>query len=551
MRNRFSPLAAHLLVADSCTFLGMFVGALLFHQPRVSAQSATPAPFLYPPFLGEAERASSIFDHTSPRYSGQNSTEVFRLTTFNGTVAYCPTDTPTPIGAATPNPLPTPRCRSGSSSNDLGISYDGHNGIDYVIRYQPVVAAADVEAVERAGWRSPTDRRFSYGLYVLLRHPNGYRTLYGHLSALNVFLCLTTGCSFPRGTVIGISGNTGSSSGAHLHFSVFNSAYVGSSDIQNSVVDPYGWTPASAPLWANNQRNSLWVQRPPVGANPAILPRGTALPALTQAPSQTILDDNTATIVSSGCSWTEINNVTATNGQMRYTIPVNTGSPGCSVRWRPTSGLQRGVYQVWVRVPSVDSWTASQYADGAIYEIKHHLESQPGVSAYERIILSQQEVITSGAWLNRQIYLGSYSFAGLGADEYILLGNVVTGTVTSNGRLVADSIVLGLERAVATPTPTRTATHTPTPTATLYLPYKLYLPLTLKDCCSAGVGGQGYPAPGARALPEETPPPPSVTAPAEDYPGLATPTASPSPNPSASRTPTGTRTPRPTRTPKP
>lgn len=555
MRQSLSSRGTPIAVLIVSALLGFGVGAAFFNRPSVYAQSATPAPFLYPPFLGEAIRASSILDHSAPVYTGgQNN--VFRITTFNGTVAFCATDTPTPIGYnPTPGATPTPRCRSGSSDNNLGISYDGHNGIDYVIRYQPVAAAADTDAVERAGWRSVTNRTFSYGLYVLLRHPNGYRTLYGHLSSLNVYLCLTTGCSFPHGTVIGVSGNTGQSTGAHLHFSVFNGAYVGTSDAQSSVVDPYGWTPASTPVWTNNQRNSLWLQRPSVGSNPAILPRGTALPALTQAPSKTFLDDNAASIISGNCSWTEISNATATNGQMRFTNPVNTGTAGCSIRWRPLSSLQRGVYQVWVQVPSVGSWTASQYADGAIYEIRHHLESQPGVSTHERVIMSQREVIESGSWLNRQIYLGSYFFAGLGADEYVLLSNLVTGTAPSDARLVADSIILALERGVATPTSTRTSTRTPTATATLYLPHKRYVPLILNNCCGT-TGGQGYPPPGARGVPTEVlPPPPSATLGA--YPGLVTDTATPTPTvsttptPSPSRTVTSTRTPRLTRTPRP
>jgi len=452
--------------------LGFGLGVLMINKDVAQAQSATPVPFLYPPFLGDALYASSIFDHSAPTYSGGQN-DVHRITTFNGTVVYCATNTPTPVGfTGTPGPTPTPRCQSGSSYS--GVSYDGHNGIDYVIRYQPVVAAADVEAVERAGWRSPTNRNFSYGLYVLLRHPNGYRTLYGHLSALNVYLCLTVGCSFSHGTVIGISGNTGSSSGPHLHFSVFNGEYIGTPDIQDSVIDPYGWVPTSAPVWANNQRNSLWIQPPFVGTNPAILPRGTALPQITQAPSQTVLDDSIATFTATGCTWTEINNSIATNGQMRYTIPINSGTAGCTVRWRPPTNLPRGVYQVWVKVPYVGLWTSDQYADGAIYEIKHYLETQPTVSANERVIVSQQEVVISGSWLNGQIYLGSYFFAGLGADEYILLSNLITGTVATDGRLVADSIILALERPVATPTPTRTSTNTPPPTPTwVFEPYQI------------------------------------------------------------------------------
>ncbi|MEK7461457.1 MAG: M23 family metallopeptidase [Patescibacteria group bacterium] len=55
-----------------------------------------------------------------------------------------------------------------------------------------------------------------YGLYVVIKHSNGTQTLYGHLSRVNVGV----GQVVERGQVIGAIGNTGRSSGPHLHFEV-------------------------------------------------------------------------------------------------------------------------------------------------------------------------------------------------------------------------------------------------------------------------------------------------------------------------------------------
>ena len=55
-----------------------------------------------------------------------------------------------------------------------------------------------------------------YGLFVLLQHPDGYQTMYGHLSRVAVGLSQPVG----SGEVIGLSGNSGRSSAPHLHFEI-------------------------------------------------------------------------------------------------------------------------------------------------------------------------------------------------------------------------------------------------------------------------------------------------------------------------------------------
>lgn len=85
-----------------------------------------------------------------------------------------------------------------------------HEGIDIGARLgTPVKASAD-GVVIYAGWKS------EYGKMVTLDHGFGYRTRYGHLSKILV----RNGQRVKRGTIIGSVGNTGRSTGPHLHYEV-------------------------------------------------------------------------------------------------------------------------------------------------------------------------------------------------------------------------------------------------------------------------------------------------------------------------------------------
>ena len=57
-------------------------------------------------------------------------------------------------------------------------------------------------------------RMGGYGNCVVIRHPNGLETLYGHLSKINV----QPNQPVAAGEVIGLGGSTGNSTGPHLHF---------------------------------------------------------------------------------------------------------------------------------------------------------------------------------------------------------------------------------------------------------------------------------------------------------------------------------------------
>ncbi len=86
-----------------------------------------------------------------------------------------------------------------------------HNGIDLKLnRGDSVVAAFDGMV------RIAKSQRGGYGKYVVLRHSNGLETVYGHLNKILV----KEGQSVATGEMIGEGGNTGRSTGPHLHFEV-------------------------------------------------------------------------------------------------------------------------------------------------------------------------------------------------------------------------------------------------------------------------------------------------------------------------------------------
>lgn len=197
-------------------------------------------PFLSSPFAGWSE-INSFVDHDLPDYSVDG-----KIILANGMTALASAGQESDFFPAYWSP-------------DLRqyVNYDGHNGYDFGISYQPVLAAA-AGTVEYAGWNSP-DPSAGYGQMVLINHHNGYVTLYGHLSQLQV----TTGDKVTAGEQIGISGTTGNSSGPHLHFSVFHNC---------QVTDPYGWTGSGPdPLKSFDGETSayLWLSgRDPLILNP-------------------------------------------------------------------------------------------------------------------------------------------------------------------------------------------------------------------------------------------------------------------------------------------
>ena len=85
-----------------------------------------------------------------------------------------------------------------------------HNGTDYVAPKGTPVSAIGNGQVQAAGHQG------GYGKLVVIRHPNGYKTFYGHLSG--IAKGVRKGASVTQGQLIGTVGSTGISTGPHLHF---------------------------------------------------------------------------------------------------------------------------------------------------------------------------------------------------------------------------------------------------------------------------------------------------------------------------------------------
>ncbi|MDQ6879881.1 MAG: M23 family metallopeptidase, partial [Candidatus Dormibacteraeota bacterium] len=175
----------------------------------------SPGAFLTLPFMGP-HYITSIFDHCSPDY-GTNG----RTCRFDGTVASAK------VGGPDPNFDAGYALTPGSQDY---LYYDGHDGYDYGLYYEPVAAAAD-GVVILSGWAVPSCHSCLSGLTIEISHGNGLLSYYGHLSQLNV----SVGQQVRRGQVVALSGSSGTATGPHLHFGVYYTNGGG-------PVDPYGWS---------------------------------------------------------------------------------------------------------------------------------------------------------------------------------------------------------------------------------------------------------------------------------------------------------------------
>lgn len=87
-----------------------------------------------------------------------------------------------------------------------------HNGLDIASPYGTYIGAAREGVVISTGWNG------SYGKAVIIQHDNGYKTMYGHMSVIYA----KQGDKVKAGKVLGRVGSTGSSTGPHLHFTLWH-----------------------------------------------------------------------------------------------------------------------------------------------------------------------------------------------------------------------------------------------------------------------------------------------------------------------------------------
>ncbi len=366
-----------------------------------------PARFLSSPFYGTTT-VNSVYDHEYPTYDNWPETDV------NNWVRHY--DNTTTGGGARQ-------------------SYDGHNGIDYDLNYEYVRAAAPSDVV-LAGWDNPAvhegRREAGLGLYVHLRHENGYDTLYGHMSVLKVRsndqdVCETGEFS----CILGISGNTGWSSGPHLHFEL---------EPPNSTasVNPYGWIggAGSDPWqnWSGLASHDVWLRYPSI-TNSDVYPSGaplTAPPINENEPGAFMVDDGDTGFVENpaGC-WT-VDTTAGWTGDHRWrNVPAQ--NPGnCTATWNFPG--TPGRYNVFVYVPNIHATT-----DAAQYTIRHtESPSRPWSKQTAMAVVGQSDYPNAhhpSSW----VYVGTYYFSNQYGTDYVRLESAPLDPVTDT-MMAADAV---------------------------------------------------------------------------------------------------------------
>jgi murein DD-endopeptidase MepM/ murein hydrolase activator NlpD len=261
-------------------------------------------PFMHRPYYGYhtiMQRSISFFDHDKPWYANDG-----KFVRFDGVVSH----------ASVYDCFARVSC------------YDGHNGYDMDLSFEPVLSVAPGR-VMRAGWYNPLNHSSSFGLWVVVNHGNGIVTSYGHLSSVLVAVGDRIGTQWQIGT----SGTTGDSSGPHLHMSAF---YL--PDWQ--ATDPFGWhgryaDPNIVPdryLWVNAPATHIVV---PYLGGPRIYPGAV------------FVDDSSRGWSTQGW-WRRNASRTDNRGGLHWTNTTY-GNPTAVASWRPTIPVS-GYYEVGVYV---------------------------------------------------------------------------------------------------------------------------------------------------------------------------------------------------------
>ena len=95
-----------------------------------------------------------------------------------------------------------------------------HNGIDIAAGYGAPIRAADDGIIKILGNTDNYCPRGAYGRWIAIEHGNNLTTFYSHFSAFGKY---GIGDSVEKGDIIGYEGNSGYSTGSHLHFGVYAS----------------------------------------------------------------------------------------------------------------------------------------------------------------------------------------------------------------------------------------------------------------------------------------------------------------------------------------
>jgi LysM repeat protein len=133
----------------------------------------------------------------------------------------------------------------GEITDTFGTRNGMHMGIDIAADLNTPIYAVDGGVVSKSYYSD------TYGHVVFIKHQNDYETVYAHLHKRNV----KEGESVRQGTLIGEMGNTGDSSGVHLHFEVHQDEWTYSKE---NVIDPnraLGFTEIGQAVVAQSRAN--------------------------------------------------------------------------------------------------------------------------------------------------------------------------------------------------------------------------------------------------------------------------------------------------------
>ena len=113
----------------------------------------------------------------------------------------------------------------GLRRHPLSLTNKMHYGVDWATAHGTPIMAAGNGIIEEVGAKG------EYGNYIRVRHANGYKTAYGHMSQYAAGV--GPGVRVRQGQIIGYVGSTGLSSGPHVHFEVLvNGVHVNPMSIQ-------------------------------------------------------------------------------------------------------------------------------------------------------------------------------------------------------------------------------------------------------------------------------------------------------------------------------
>lgn len=124
----------------------------------------------------------------------------------------------------------------GERVHPLGLGLKFHNGIDIGAKVGTPIYAPYGGTITALGDSDTHCYRGAYGKWLLIDHGNNLVTMYAHLSVHRV----NVGQSVEKGQLVGLVGNTGSSTGPHLHFTVYDARTVSVRPSRVCGLLPYG-----------------------------------------------------------------------------------------------------------------------------------------------------------------------------------------------------------------------------------------------------------------------------------------------------------------------